>query len=614
MSSEPNGSSPWREPDPSTGHGTAQGSAAQGSAAQGSAAQGSAAQGSAAQGGEGRTGWRQRLAAQPRVVRRHPSWGAVAGALLFYSVSLTPSLLPRAWWLQGLCAGVTAVIGYALGSFLGYLASRLRRLRTDAAPDLQLRRTAWWLLAGVGLAGVVLVTAFSARWQEDVRRAVTLPAHVPWLGWSVVPLVALVVGGLLVLVARLLRLGTGLIARALSPRVPRPVGYGLGIVLLAVVVTGVVQGFLLSAALDVAENAASLADSGTAPGIVQPTLPTLSGSPASAESWDSLGLQGRNFVGEAPTRAALSAFSGHPALDPVRVYVGLRAADTLDGRAALAVAELKRTGGFRRKVLAVMATTGSGWVNPQTTAPLEFMYNGDSALVAVQYSYLPSWVSVLTEDEAADAGKALFNAVYATWSTLPPATRPKLVVFGESLGSYATEAAFGGSLAELSARTDGALLVGPTYDNPMWKRLTAEREPGSPAWRPNVDGGVTVRFAQTPGDLDLPPGPWHPPRTLYLQNGSDPIVWWSPGLAVHRPDWLDRPRAADVSSAMRWYPLITFWQVACDLVDANGVPDNHGHRYGTMPSTGWAAVVPPPGWTPADTARLEHLMATRVQR
>jgi len=582
LSSEPNGSSPWHDPEPVVS-------------------------------GSG-PGWRQRLREQPRVLRRWPSWGAVAGALLFYSVSLTPSLLPRAWWLQGLCAGVTAAIGYALGAFLGWVASRLRRLRTDSAPDVRLRRGAWGLLAGLGLAGVVLVTAFSARWQGDVRRAVSLPAHVPWLGWAAVPLVALLVGGLLVLVARLLRLGTGLVGHGLSRFVPRQVGYGIGIVVLAVVVVGVVQGFLLSAALSVAESAASLADSGTAPGIVQPTLPTLSGSPASAESWDSLGFQGRNFVGEATTAAELSAFSGRPATDPVRVYVGLRAADTLDGRAALAVSELERTGGFRRKVLAVMATTGSGWVNPQTTAPLEFMYNGDSALVAVQYSYLPSWVSVLTEDEAADAGKALFDAVYAKWSTLPPATRPKRVVFGESLGSYATEQAFGGSLAELSARTDGALLVGPTYDNPLWKRLTAEREPGSPAWRPDAGGGVTVRFAQTPSDLDLPPGPWRRPRTLYLQNGSDPIVWWSPGLAVHRPDWLDRPRAADVSTAMRWYPLITFWQVACDLVDANGVPDNHGHRYGTMPTTGWAAVVPPPGWTAADTERLKDLMATRAGR
>ncbi len=552
--------------------------------------------------------WRQRVAKQPRVVRRAPSWGAVAGACLFYCLSLTPSLLPRSWWLQGLCAGITGAIGYGLGAAVGagvgFVLGRL-----DRRPGARVRRIAWGVLAVVALLGIVAITVRSAHWQSEVRRAVTAPPHVSWWSWWLVPVVALLVGGVLVLVARLLRLGTGLVAHSLSPLVPLPVAYTMGVALVVFVTVGVVQGFLLSAAVDVAESAASLTDSGTPPGIVQPKLATLSGSPASGESWDSLGFRGREFVGETPTRAEIAAFTGHPAMDPVRVYTGLRSADTLDGRAAAAVAELVRTGGFDRKVLAVLATTGSGWVNQQSGTPLEYMYGGDSALVAMQYSYLPSWVSVLTEDEAADAGKALFGAVYAKWSTLPPAGRPKLVVYGESLGSYATEEAFGGDLAKLSAHTDGALLVGPTFDNPMWQHLTKEREPGSPAWRPVVQQGRTVRFAQVPSDLDVPAAPWHPPRTVYLQNGSDPIVWWSPGLFLSRPDWLDRPRAADVSSAMRFYPVVTFWQVACDLVDANGVPPGHGHRYGTMPTTAWAAMIPPPGWTAADTARLKTLMA-----
>jgi uncharacterized membrane protein len=42
----------------------------------------------------------------------------------------------------------------------------------------------------------------------------------------------------------------------------------------------------------------------------------------------------------------------------------------------------------------------------------------------------------------------------------------------------------------------------------------------------------------------------------------DPIVWWSWSLAFHPPDWLCGPHAPDVSSAMHWYPLVTFWQVA----------------------------------------------------
>lgn len=543
---------------------------------------------------------------RPAIVRRLPSWGAVLGAWAFYCLSLTPSLLPRTWLLQGLCAGVSAALGYALGAVVEAVVHAC-----GARPGPGPVRWAWWGLGAVVVVGTVLVTARSVHWQGEVRRAVALSPGVSGWTWSLVPLVALVVCALLVLLARALRLGTRYLAGMLQRAVPAPIAYGVGVVLVAVVVVGVAQGFLLNAALSAAESAAELADRGTAPGIVQPALPTLSGSPASLESWESLGAQGRNFIGQATPQTDLTHFAGHPAKDPVRVYVGLRAAETLPERARLAVAELERTGGFSRKVLAVMATTGSGWINPQAAAPLEFMYGGDSAEVAMQYSYLPSALSVLTEDEAAKAGAALFDAVWARREALPVASRPKLVVFGESLGSYSTEAAFGGDLTRLSARTDGALLVGPTFDNPLWMRLTRGRSPGSPQWRPVVDGGANVRFAQVPSDLDVPATPWGNPRILYLQNGSDPIVWWSPGLAFHKPDWLNSPRAPDVSPAMRWYPLLTFWQVACDLADANGVPHGHGHRYGTMPSTGWAAIVPPAGWTGADTARLKALLADR---
>ncbi|MFC1417664.1 alpha/beta hydrolase [Streptacidiphilus cavernicola] len=547
--------------------------------------------------------WRTGRGGRPErhgpIVRRRPSWGAVLGAWAGYSLSLTPSLLPRAWWLQGLCAAVSAAIGYALGAAVQAVARRC-----GARPGPRTVRWAWWILGAVVLVGTVLVTARSVHWQGEVRRAVALPPQLPWWQWVLVPLVAVAVGGLLVLLARSLRLGARALARVLRRVAPAPVAYAAGAALVAVVVVGVVQGFLLSGVLSAIESGASLADRGTSPGIVRPDLPTLSGSPVSYESWDSLGNQGRNFVGQASTRDELTRFAGRPAMDPVRVYVGLRSADTLPKRAALAVAELERTGGFSRKVLAVMGTTGSGWINPQASAPLEYMYAGDSAEVGLQYSYLPSVASVLTEDEAAKAGAALFDAVRAKWLTLPAATRPKLVVFGESLGSYATERAFDGDPSRLGTEADGALLVGPTFDNPLWLEVTRDREPGSPQWRPVVDRGARFRFAQVPADLGVPATPWPGPRTVYLQNGSDPIVWWSPGLLFHRPDWLDRPRAADVSPAMNWYPVLTFWQVACDLADANGVPHGHGHRYGTMPTTAWAAIVPPPGWTSADTERL----------
>jgi uncharacterized membrane protein len=92
---------------------------------------------------------------------------------------------------------------------------------------------------------------------------------------------------------------------------------------------------------------------------------------------------------------------------------------------------------------------------------------------------------------------------------------------------------------------------------------------------------------------------------LFLQHSTDPAVWWTPNLLLRRPDWLKEQRGRGVSPSMGWYPIVTFWQVTADLVEANHVPSGAGHRYGDLSADGWAAVLPPAGWTAADTVRLK---------
>jgi len=539
-----------------------------------------------------------------RVVRRWPGWGGTVGAVTFYCLSFTPSLIPRAWWLQALAAGVTALVGYTVGAIVQWVVEVC-----GARPSARVTRVSWIVLGVLAPIAVVAVTARSVAWQDDLRRLMGMDPHIRWWQWTLVPIVALLLCVVFVTIGRAIRLGTRTASRALAYVIPPRIALTGSVVLAVVLIVGLVQGYLLPGILGFAEASASLADSGTSAGIVQPSLPTLSGSPASLEPWDSLGSKGRDFIGQAPSRSQIVAFSNSPAMNPVRVYVGLKSAPTLAARAQLAVAELVRTGAFQRKVLVVFATTGSGWVNENLAKPLEYMYGGDSALVALQYSYLPSWISFLTGGEAADAGQALFDAVYAHWATLPEAARPRLFVSGESLGSFATEEAFGGKLPAMAANSNGGLLIGPTQSNPMWRSVTNGRDAGSPVWRPVYQDGSTVRFAQAASDLASPNGPWDSARVAYLENGSDPVTWWTEDLIWERPQWLDNPRAPDVSGDMSWYPFVTFWQVTCDLAAADSVPDGHGHRFGTTPAAAWAAVAQPPGWNASDTARLEHLLA-----
>ncbi len=72
------------------------------------------------------------------------------------------------------------------------------------------------------------------------------------------------------------------------------------------------------------------------------------------------------------------------------------------------------------------------------------MYNGDTAMVAVQYSYLPSWVSFLADQQKSmESGRLMIDTIHERWQQLPADHRPKLVLYGESLGSMAGQAAFG---------------------------------------------------------------------------------------------------------------------------------------------------------------------------
>jgi len=405
-----------------------------------------------------------------------------------------------------------------------------------------------------------------------------------------------------------LRWITGRLIRLLARVIPRRVARPLSAVAVITLSILLLNGVLFRGLINAATSAFSVKDHGTEEGTVRPTAPERSGSPASLVTWDELGSQGRTFVGTGPGPAELSAFSGRPAPEPVRIYTGLASAEDVSDRAALAVRDLERAGGFNRSALVVVTTTGTGWVDPASSEALEYELNGDTAMVAMQYSYLPSWLSFLVDQvKARDAGRALFDAVYGAWSKLPQDQRPRLYVFGESLGTFGGEAAFSG-LADITNRTDGVLWAGPPNFNELWRGLVADREPGSPEWLPVLDAGRTVRGGDQPTDLGRPAGPWDQPRVTYLQNASDPIVWWSPHLLLSRPDWLEGPRAPDVSPSMTWLPFVTFWQVTADMVFAVDVPDGHGHNYGDDYVDGWAAVAQPPGWTAADTERLHELI------
>jgi len=528
----------------------------------------------------------------------------LTGALFFYCLSLTPSLLPRVWYLQAAMSGMTALIGYGVGLFTGWLLRSLIPWR-----NAQAKRVATWALAVAAVVFIPLFGVLGARWQHETRELTG--GGQPSETWYVlVVLVTILVAVALLAVCRAILRLVRLVARPLGRVIPHAAAVATAWLVVCVVLGLLVTGVFSRVALSVANSVFGSKDESTAPGVTEPVSAERSGSPESLVPWPTLGRQGRTFVSGGPTLSELDAFSGKPGMEPIRAYVGLKSSDSVPAEAALAVKELERTGAFDRKVIVVVTTTGTGWVNPSMIDPLEYMYNGDTAAVAIQYSYLPSWISFLADKAVAQqAGRELFDDVYDHWHELPAGHRPLLVVYGESLGSFGGEAAFSGT-EDIRDRTSGILWVGPTNSNVLWQRFVSGRDPGTPQWLPVYQGGTTVRFANAPADFSVPSGPWEQPRVVYLQNASDPIVWWSPQLAFHRPDWLNEQRGPDVSPSMHWYPLVTFWQVSADLALSTAVPDGHGHSYGMRDGAyAWARIIPPPGWTAERTEAVAKLLA-----
>jgi uncharacterized membrane protein len=311
-----------------------------------------------------------------------------------------------------------------------------------------------------------------------------------------------------------------------------------------------------------------------------------------------------------PTAAQIQALVHQPSKEPIRAYAGLDSADDTESRAALAVDDLERAGGFQRANLLVATTTGSGWVDPAMIDTFEYFSAGDSAAVAMQYSYLPSWLSYLVDQKKArEAGRALFDAVYDRWSKLPQDQRPKLYVAGESLGSFGAETAFSGEY-DLRNRTAGTLFAGPPNFNTLFREFSDNRDKGSLEIQPVYKAGRTVRFAEDTS-ADIPPDnqPWDGTRVLYMMHASDPIVWWSPSLVLQKPDWVSEPPGKDVLERTVWIPFVTFWQVTADLPFATGVPAGHGHKYTGEYVDGWNATMRPSGITPDDLAQIKAVIS-----
>lgn len=525
---------------------------------------------------------------------------------MFFAASLTPSLIPRNFLIQGALSGLCFAIGYGLGVAWRWLWGFLEL----PGPRQRLLHAAK-LGAAVVCAAIAAVFLWrAAGWQNSIRALMDM-APVDTGHPLEVGFIALAAFLVLVGLSRLFNRTLRFISARLERVMPVRVAYAVGTVAAVILFWTAADGLLFRYALRFADSTFERLDSLVPPEIEQPGDPDRTGGAASLVRWEDLGRMGREFIATGPTAAEIAAFTGRPAREPVRVYVGLHSGDTAEARAKLALRELIRAGGFERSLLIVATPTGTGWMDPAGMDPVEYLHDGDVAIVGVQYSYLASWLSLFVEPGyGADSARALFSEVYGYWTSLPKDRRPKLYLFGLSLGTLSSEQS--NELFEVLADPyQGAVWAGPPFPSRIWNWATAGRDPASPQWLPRFHDGAYIRFTGLENALAIPGAQWGPMRIVYLQYPSDPIVFFNTSMLYREPDWMKAPRGADVSPQLRWYPIVTALQLGVDMMIATTSPMGHGHVYAPRHYIDAWAEVTAVDWPAAEIDRLKQYLAGR---
>lgn len=299
-------------------------------------------------------------------------------------------------------------------------------------------------------------------WQNDVLAMTGSSDTISALSLLPIVLVTSLVGYLVLVLCRSILKFFRVVIHWFQKALPHRVANVLGGIVAGFFLVTLLNGVLIDGFFAAANQTFSVTDARIEEGVEQPQVAEKSGSPTSMSPWDELGRQGRKFVSTGPTAEQISKFSGEEAREPVRVYVGLNSGNDIQSRADLALEELQRTGAFDREVLVVATTTGTGWLDPKAVDPLEYIHGGDTAIVGVQYSFLPSWISLFADQQITkDTSTIVFSTIHDYWRQLPEDSRPDIYAYGLSLGSYGAESVLT-SINIVNEPLDGAVFSGPT--------------------------------------------------------------------------------------------------------------------------------------------------------
>jgi len=539
-----------------------------------------------------------------------------------------PTLMPRSSVHQGLAVGAASLGARALttGVHLG------TRAVLPSSAGLPLKLTARGVVGGVGVGlaslpvqpeetlwragarstGQILAAAAASGAVYDVATSL---AGATRHGAKVRPLVvsAAVAGGVGAWAARGLQHRKSVMGRwpkDQANELPQALGIGYGVYGAGValgkafigsrkaivgylgpgkskrVIGGIANAALWTAGAVTAYNAGvgyvGRSNENIEPAYALPPLSTLvSGSEESLSTFDDLGLQGRRYVTDVTSKALIAETMGEEAeTAPIRVFIGYNSEPFYPmGRTEMAMKELERTGAFDRSYLLLVSPTGTGWVDQTMIESAEFLTRGDIATCVIQYGRFPSFLSVQKVALGRQQFRALLWSVRNRLAGIPEEDRPKVFVFGESLGAWSS------SDVVMYQGIEGFDHYG--IDKALWVGL-----PGMAKWSRNgmatgssdlVSDGA-VRVFDHPEELDgLTKAERNRLRATILSHHNDPIALMAPEMMIEEPEWLTGERGRGVPDDLEWFPVGTFLQVVVDAMNAMvmvpGKFGSFGHDY-----------------------------------
>ncbi|MFL6176832.1 MAG: alpha/beta-hydrolase family protein, partial [Ornithinibacter sp.] len=271
---------------------------------------------------------------------------------------------------------------------------------------------------------------------------------------------------------------------------------------------------------------------------------------------------------------------------PVQVYVGLSSGSSARERVDLALAEMDRSGAFDRSMIVLVSPTGTGYVNYVATAAVEYLALGDVATVTLQYSRRPSPLSLGMIKAAREQNRLLWLRVLQRIRERP-GPRPRVVLFGESLGAHTSQDVFlhWGTLGLEALGIDRALWLGTPYGSGWMHEVTGPD-------RLDVDR----RSVAVVNDLDQLHAVQRErgvdPRYVLLSHDNDGVTRFGVDLLTTTPAWLgqNRPKVEPgppgasprgIPAHLRWRPVTSFFQTLVDMKNAMrpGVWGAWGHDY-----------------------------------